>query len=790
LLIGKTGVGKSNLVKYLESNFECNIVIDANHLKSIDEAFIATKNKLSELDISRPINELEILYYVYKYSPFPRKQAVVEGSIYAFSILPLLYLSHFRATSVDIKEKMNESLKKYDIGFSIASVVVDRKFDVIFQKGSVRILKFTDLSSGEKTMFALLSCAICNELVKDEIGSYSNPKLLLFDEVDIHFHPEYTKSFYRIIDDYFNTNVYIVMTTHNPATISLSTDRFKVWNMSRNIHSGDTLISPIHTKRHAISILSDHLLNIAEDLNIVYVEDDKDSRFYNAVYRKFLASGLLASTGSKLVFIPSGVKFDTIRKAGNELNDCQKKLEKDLNDYQSRLPDDLFNMLSETLKKMRKIDIRTMTNHKNGSSGVISKVAINSPIQAKYDSKGVAIPKSSMPQSAEVIRPMSHFGLIDRDYEHLSRNRLFATNFHSLENYLLFPLNLADVLGRSLYKNYRNLKLDPSPRDILLCNIFTFISDWWKIVDEDTESEESRAKTQAVCDYILSCMSEKKLLDPSSFTIIEGDIAVKLANGWVLRVQQKYLVELQGHSLDMQVFDSLFTGYSICSRDSFDQQLFNSLNCIPAAILPKNLLELLESLTKSDEIKIDTTIRIIRDYFLSQKLNIVRAESVLIPVTLVSFGNMDAFCKLINSEFVVCYHSYEILFSSGISAEEFSKRMDPNFVEPKQLIQRKSLKPQHCLPNEKPKKSNDFILGRSTTASSSATTVPSERSQSTSNRVATTSNSTELNSILSPIAVNHVEVSPIVEDLKRQMSEEDANDLRSNPKLSAVNSNF
>jgi predicted ATPase len=89
----------------------------------------------------------------------------------------------------------------------------------LVSKDSGAEIKFSDLSSGEKTLMALVATIYGSTL--DSVF----PDLLLLDEVDASLHPGMTKVLLNvIIEEIVRRGTKVILITHSPSTIALSCD--------------------------------------------------------------------------------------------------------------------------------------------------------------------------------------------------------------------------------------------------------------------------------------------------------------------------------------------------------------------------------------------------------------------------------------------------------------------------------------------------------------------------------------------------------------------------------------
>lgn len=180
--------------------------------------------------------------------------------------------------------------------------------------GSKTDLDLNDLSSGEKT--------ILRTLLWFYNTKHNNifPKLFILDEPDAHLHPSMTRQFIDVlknvlVDQY---NVRIILSTHSPSTVALAPDD-SIFVMSRE----QPRIRRPASKPEAIGLLTSGLVIVSAGTKFVFVEDEDDVKFYNAIRDVLADQG--PSKDSKalkpapsLVFIPASIGKRRERTSGGK----------------------------------------------------------------------------------------------------------------------------------------------------------------------------------------------------------------------------------------------------------------------------------------------------------------------------------------------------------------------------------------------------------------------------------------------------------------------------------------
>jgi energy-coupling factor transporter ATP-binding protein EcfA2 len=454
IVTGYNGSGKTRLLQYLEGQYRANLYIDAKHLQLIEKTFNIVERCKEERSFE------EICSDICNTGGFPYKTQRATG----FPIISLL-----KANLEVVATLLNGKLRGYEAKFqvkcgpkrkidnnkdythvetfgqkgeelyygNVRESKVGKKarevsdIDIYFQKdGDKNELRFADLSSGEKVLFTLISCIVANE-VSATVLKLTNavtgiPSLILMDEIDTHFHPDYTQQLFRIMKEFKAAN--IVITTHNPATIALAEqqkDEVQFFFLNDNENRIELMINA----RHAISKLSNSLLAVIRDINYVLVENKDDAKFYSMVYAKFASSCL---KGSKLIFVPVGIK----------------KLEKDFLEELVSHADDLKSQLSERPefdKLFTTIQSLKKTNDQGGGCGPVKK-RVNI-VEYDIEAKDGIITKFEKPKDNQIHNSSVIFGLLDRDKDRKSQGQVHAISVYSFENYLCMPLSLLYLEG-------------------------------------------------------------------------------------------------------------------------------------------------------------------------------------------------------------------------------------------------------------------------------------------------------------------------------------------------------
>ena len=201
-------------------------------------------------------------------------------------------------------EFVNQAISAAGLGFSIDQPNEFSKFPyspTLKKNVGGAIVRFNDLSSGEKI---LMSLAFCLHYAQDRRQISRYPKVLLLDEIDAPLHPSMCRSLIRIVEDVLvrKEGIAVVLTTHSASTVALAPEK-ALFAMTAN-NPGLNKIR----KSDALNILTVGVPTLAlsyDGRRQVFVESPADAQLYEKIYA--LLRRRLASERS-LEFIATGTK--------------------------------------------------------------------------------------------------------------------------------------------------------------------------------------------------------------------------------------------------------------------------------------------------------------------------------------------------------------------------------------------------------------------------------------------------------------------------------------------------
>jgi Leucine-rich repeat (LRR) protein len=110
--------------------------------------------------------------------------------------------------------------------------------------------------------------------------------ILLFDEPDAHLNPEAVKQFLDVIKDLVELGIQVIMTTHNPITVSLVPNEhlFKL-EFINNLGERKLVMNKVESKYDVFKLLTDNLAFVSEPIRLVFTEGNGmlDNLFYNQI---------------------------------------------------------------------------------------------------------------------------------------------------------------------------------------------------------------------------------------------------------------------------------------------------------------------------------------------------------------------------------------------------------------------------------------------------------------------------------------------------------------------------
>ena len=106
--------------------------------------------------------------------------------------------------------------------------------------------------------------------------------VLLFDEPDAHLHPSSVKSFLSIVQELVELGLQVIMTTHNPTTVSMVPNE-NLFFLDNQSNTSELAIRDVDSKYEAINMLTENFVYVAESFRLVFTEGNgtSDNFFFN-----------------------------------------------------------------------------------------------------------------------------------------------------------------------------------------------------------------------------------------------------------------------------------------------------------------------------------------------------------------------------------------------------------------------------------------------------------------------------------------------------------------------------
>ena len=178
--------------------------------------------------------------------------------------------------------KLNKFLKQERYKYQIYINVEESGKESFVFKGteSSNIMVAVDqLSSGEKYILLFLLWKYIYSKY-DHIGN----TILLFDEPDAHMHPSAVNDFLKILKNLVGLGIQVIMTTHNPTTISLI-DEENLFYIYRDEEDENRLKIKLEKKNEIYKQLTSNMISIDSPSKTLFVEGS-DSKFYRLIYNQ------------------------------------------------------------------------------------------------------------------------------------------------------------------------------------------------------------------------------------------------------------------------------------------------------------------------------------------------------------------------------------------------------------------------------------------------------------------------------------------------------------------------
>lgn len=420
---------------------------------------------------------------------------------------------------------LNQMLRKSNFKYCVTKTRDDFRFSHNNENfeltcGTLK-LQFSNLSPGERLELMTLIWIYDSNLMHP-----NQPALLLLDEPDAHLHPSLT---YDVIERIKNRlvavyGVQVIMTTHNPITISQLMRTEHLFIMTRENATKKPEIIKATTKREVSQHLIAYSTCVNQRMRFVFVEADDDVRFYEILYRKLLSVKPENSLDAPLFFKAHGQKKQT----GSDKESSQKGKQKQVESDDTETGD-------------------------NSSSGLVKRLV------EKF------VPRDEDDNTLKDFM----YGIVDGDNQNpdgLPQN-VMALQRYSIENYLCDPLHIFYILmgRRSTNENYIKLKcvIESSLKEneIELPSTFTGLRGLSPAVQNQIAQtildqmiallfEILKKNENEEYSHIIKIMrTERFKLCRNGGTFDDAKVSVKFIQGYQLEYPV-FFIKMQGHKLE------------------------------------------------------------------------------------------------------------------------------------------------------------------------------------------------------------------------------------------------
>ena len=325
VITGKNGSGKSTILEMIQNDITNLLTPDENNtfifpiLLKIHDKIISNDQKIDEY--INNLNKHGLNEYQLKYEEIRSKNNFESPNSLGSSILSFysiqLAVKYLKYDLIKLNKFLKAENFKYKVILNEENVILYVEF--INQNN---IIEESNLSPGEKTILLFLIWKYIYEKYK-----LFGKTILLLDEPDSHLHPKAVNEIIRIIKQLVELGIQVVMTTHNPTTISLINNK-NLFLLSNYTKDKKIEISRTQNKLNLYKYLTpNNLINVENFFKIVLVEGKTDLPFYNLIYEQ-LKEEKTITDDILLIFQPLQEQF----RNKNQVLDLIKKI-KDKKSY-------------------------------------------------------------------------------------------------------------------------------------------------------------------------------------------------------------------------------------------------------------------------------------------------------------------------------------------------------------------------------------------------------------------------------------------------------------------------
>jgi Leucine-rich repeat (LRR) protein len=342
-----------------------------------------------------------------------------------------------RKTQQEIEKLLRDENKRNEINYyKDLNPIIESYFD---NQTEIR------LSPGEDLFLLILLWSFHAKILKIDpylsLPVKSKRRIVLLDEPDAHMHPRLIKKFIDLIllsDDFDLLNIQLIMTTHNPLTLSF----VPIENVF--IVSNESVL-PAKLKGYAqtVQLLTHNLISLNKPFRLVFVEANDDKVFYEMILKKFemLKFDFVLKVPISFQCLP-GINPTKDSQVLNEMTNKKPSVVKDLLDLihgnsEINIEEEINKILDLIIQKVSQVNNETKEKVKE----IVKKFR---PLKEADNNTGV----TNLPND-------TFFGIVDGDDEQNNKNEphIIYTEQYSLENYVLTPLTIF-LLAKRFLKNH------------------------------------------------------------------------------------------------------------------------------------------------------------------------------------------------------------------------------------------------------------------------------------------------------------------------------------------------
>lgn len=290
-----------------------DISVDDIYFSPVDEKLLSNSHLFRS-----EISEIFYFYYKRRYDNLLQKFFRQELGISNNAVSD----ADFVSVNPRPEDEFNAILAQYNLPYYVKSPKlewfprVENYSFPLFKIGTDTLIYFEDLSTGEKVIIGLITKVFFSNYFDDKLEL---PKVLLLDEPDSSLHPEMSKLLIDIIKEVFveRHGMYVVMTTHSPTTVALSSEE----NIYQMFNDPITQLLKI-SRDEALALLTEELPTLSIDYKNhkqVFVEGETDLHYYQAIANILQTDKKM---GNRLYFIANSKgrgNVDHVKKIVSEL---------------------------------------------------------------------------------------------------------------------------------------------------------------------------------------------------------------------------------------------------------------------------------------------------------------------------------------------------------------------------------------------------------------------------------------------------------------------------------------